>query len=98
MTDTLAVRPGLTPAWRMALWGTFAVFLVIPAVAMQFTGEVNWGPEDFGAAAALFAMTGLGLELTARARLSRIGKLLVAAAVVLALMLVWAELAVGLFD
>lgn len=98
MSDTLAARSGLTPAWRIALWGTFAVLLTIPAVAMQVTGEVNWGPEDFGAAAALFAMTGLGLEFTARARLSRIGKLLAAAAIVFALLVIWAELAVGLFD
>lgn len=97
MPDTLAVRPGLTPAWRTALWGTFAVLLAIPAVAMQFTGEVNWGPEDFTVAAVLFSLTGLGLEVTARARISRKGKVLAAAAVVFALLVVWVELAVGWF-
>lgn len=98
MTDTLAVRPGLTPTWRAALWGTFAVLLAIPAMAMLFTVEVNWGPGDFVVAAALFAMTGIGLELAARARLTWMGKLLAAGAIVFALLLVWAELAVGLFD
>jgi hypothetical protein len=98
MSDTLAARPGLTPAWRIALWGTFAVLLAIPALAMPFTGEVNWGPDDFVVAAALLALTGIGLELAARASLSRIGKLLAAAAIVFALLVIWAELAVGLFD
>lgn len=98
MTDTIAARPGLNRAWRTALWSTFAVFLAIPAVAMLFTGEVNWGPGDFMVAAALFAMTGMGLELAARAQMSRMGKVLVAGAIVLALLVVWAELAVGLFD
>jgi len=72
--------------------------LIAPAVAMQFTAEVNWGPGDFVVAAGLLGLTGLGLELAARASLSRMGKVLAAGAIVLALLVVWAELAVGLFD
>ena len=33
--------------WRVALWGTVAALLTLPAVAMQFTHEVQWGPGDF---------------------------------------------------
>ena len=94
--ETSINRPGLSLFWRTALWGTFAVLLALPAIAMQFTDEVNWGPEDFLFAAVMFGMT--GLELTARARFSRIGKLLAAGAIVFALLVIWAELAVGLFD
>ena len=43
-------RPGLPPSWRLALWGGIALLLVLPALAMQFTREVNWGPGDFAAA------------------------------------------------
>lgn len=90
-------RPGLAPFWRTMLWGIVAALLAVPAIAMQFTGEVNWGPGDFVVAAGLLGMTGLALELAARARLSRAAKLLAAGGIVLALLVVWAELAVGLF-
>ena len=33
--------------WRIAMWGTAAFLLLLPAVAMQFTSEVDWGPGDF---------------------------------------------------
>lgn len=90
-------RPGLPPSWRLALWGGIALLLVLPALVMQFTREVNWGPGDFAAAAGLLGMTGLGLELAARAPLSRLGRLAAAAALVGLLLAVWVELAVGIF-
>lgn len=99
MNDPASIdRPGLPPSWRLALWGGIAALLAIPAIAMQFTPEVNWGPGDFLAAAGLLGLTGLGLEFAARASVSRGGRLLAAGAIVLLLMLVWAELAVGIFD
>ena len=33
--------------WRALIWGGAAVALSIPAIAMQFTDEVQWGPFDF---------------------------------------------------
>ena len=33
-----------------------ALLLLTPAVAMRFTGEVNWGPSDFVVAAVLIAV------------------------------------------
>ena len=33
--------------WRPAIWGAAAFLLVLPAVAMQFTSEVNWTASDF---------------------------------------------------
>ncbi len=32
---------------RILAWGGAALLLALPLVAMQFTREVNWGPEDF---------------------------------------------------
>jgi hypothetical protein len=75
-----------------------ALVLLLPAVAMQFTSEVSWGPGDFVVASILLfgagALTVLGLR-----RVSGAGR---RAALVLGiafgLVLVWAELAVGLFS
>ena len=80
---------------RLAL--VTALILLIPLVAMQFTSEVNWGPGDFVVAAGLLGMTAIALELAARAGISRGAKLLAAGAILFALLVVWAELAVGLF-
>jgi len=33
--------------WRIVVWGTAAFLLLLPLVAMQFTGEVSWTPLDF---------------------------------------------------
>lgn len=98
MTSDTATRPGLTPRSRAMLWGAIVALLILPVVAMQFTREVNWGAEDFAAAAVLLGGTGLALEGAARLLIDP-GKRLIAAVVILGvLLLVWAELAVGIFD
>lgn len=74
-----------------------ALILLVPLVAMQFTREVAWGPLDFAVAAALLAGTGLGyLALVRRTSLAR-HRLAIAAGLAVALLLVWSELAVGVF-
>lgn len=83
---------------RLALWAFAGVLLLIPAVAMQFTPEVNWGPEDFLAAAVLIGGAGLGIELAVRTIKSRSAMFAAIAIVLLAMLIVWAELAVGIFD
>lgn len=84
--------------WRVLGWSFAVLLLCIPAVAMQFTREVNWGPEDFLAAALLIGLAGLGFELAARLSRGRAVRWIVAGAVLLGVLLVWAELAVGIFD
>lgn len=77
-------------------WGLAAAVLLLPAMAMQFTADVNWGAGDFLAAALLLGFTGFGMEVAARLPRRpwrRRGMLLVMAA----LALVWAELAAGIF-
>ena len=75
-----------------------ALLLLVPALAMHFTSEVAWGPGDFVVAGGLLFGAGaaavMGLRYV-RGPGRRIG-LIFAIAVCLAL--VWAELAVGLFD
>ena len=33
--------------WRMAVWGTAALLLLLPLAAMRFTEEVKWTMSDF---------------------------------------------------
>lgn len=73
-----------------------ALILAIPAVAMQFTQEVNWGPGDFLVAAALLLATGFAFEW-AKMRLRQPShRLLAGASLLSVLALVWAHLAVGI--
>lgn len=93
MTITALPRPRL----RLMMWSLAALALLAPLAAMRFTHEVNWGAEDFAAAALLFAGLGLAVELAvAKVRMpaKRLAAIGLAGAVFLA---IWAELAVGIF-
>ncbi|MEH3115590.1 hypothetical protein [Pedobacter terrae] len=74
-----------------------ASILVIPLVAMQFTNEVNWTLSDFIIAGALLLSTGLAIELVIRNLKTGTLRTIVLVAILLALFLIWAELAVGIF-
>lgn len=73
------------------------LLLLVPLVAMQFTGEVDWGVEDFVAAAVLLFTAGAAIVLALRTIEGRGKRVAAVAAIALALLLVWAELAVGVF-
>ena len=74
-----------------------AIILSIPLVAMQFTTEVDWGPLDFIVMGLLLLATGLSCELVLRRIKSAGGRIAICGAILLALLLIWAELAVGIF-
>ena len=71
--------------------------LLIPAIAMLFSSEVKWGIFDFIVAAALLWGTGLLIETVLRKVRSGTNRILLCTAVVFVLLLIWAELAVGIF-
>ena len=75
-----------------------ALLLLVPLAAMQFTGEVSWGPADFVAAAALLLGAGTAIVLASRWFDRPAHKRTAIAAITLLTLLAWAELAVGLFD
>ena len=52
--------------WRVAGWSIPVLLLMLPAVAMRFTSEVNWTVSDFIFAALLFGIVGLAFELIVR--------------------------------
>lgn len=74
-----------------------AALLMVPAVAMQFTGEVNWGAGDFLIMGALLFGTGTAYALIARNTASRASRMAVGAGLAVAFLAVWAQLAVGIF-
>lgn len=76
---------------------TVVLLLFIPLIAMQFTDEVNWTLLDFVFAAILLLGAGLMCEFVIRK--VNIIKYRVTTCLVLlvALLLIWAELAVGIF-
>ncbi len=74
-----------------------AILLLIPLIAMQFTDEVNWNLLDFVVAGALLLGTGLICDFALR-KINKIKyRIAVCVAVLVVLMLIWAELAVGIF-
>ena len=76
---------------------TVGTILLIPLLAMQFTDEVNWSLFDFIVAGGLLLATGLMCELVTR-KVSNIEYRIASYVVILvALLLIWVELAVGIF-
>jgi hypothetical protein len=71
--------------------------LMIPAIAMQFSDEMNWGPGDFLVAGALLFGTGLLYVLIPERTTNRSARIAVGAGLAASLLAVWAELAVGIF-
>lgn len=76
---------------------SIAAILLIPLVAMQFTDEVNWKLNDFLVAGALLFGTGFLIELVIRKVSKKEVKHVLLLAIVILLLLVWIEMAVGLF-
>lgn len=63
---------------------------------MQFSDEVNWGPFDFLVIGTLLLGSGLLFELIAN-RLNAKYRAVIGAVFVAAVLLIWIELAVGVF-
>ena len=78
--------------------GTVAIILLIPLVAMQFTSEVAWSASDFVLIGGLLVGTGLLCELVLRSVKKTDNRILLCVLLLAALFLIWAKLAVGIFD
>ena len=78
---------------------TFAIafILLLPLLAMQFTDEVVWDLTDFAVAGALLFGAGLAYELIAKKMSTTAYRVAVAIAIGIVFLLIWAELAVGIF-
>ena len=71
--------------------------LLIPLIAMQFTDEVNWTTADFIVAGSLLVGTGLIFEIIMRKIKNIKYKVGLIVAVLIIVILIWIELAVGIF-
>ena len=74
-----------------------AIILIIPVIAMQFTDEVNWTLLDFVVAGVLLIGTGLMCEFVMRKTNKFRYRIAICVALLLVLLLIWVELAVGIF-
>ena len=81
--------------WRLLLWGMPTALLVAPAVAMQFTSEVQWTPFDFFFASVLLYGSAATADLTMRKSGSAAYRLGVGLAVLASFLLIWVNGAVG---
>ena len=74
-----------------------AFILLIPFTAMQFSDEVNWSLSDFILAGGLLLGTGFMCELVLRKVQQTRLRIAICLTLLVILLLIWAELAVGIF-
>lgn len=74
-----------------------AVILCVPLIAMLFTGDVNWNFMDFAVAGSLLVGTALGIEYILRRIQKPTHRIILAMSVLLILIVLWIEIAVGIF-
>ena len=86
-------------AYRSAVGLTLvaAFILLLPLLAMQMTDEMVWSMADFATAGVLLAGAGLTFGIGVRVARNATHRATIGLALVAALLLVWAELAVGVF-
>ena len=71
--------------------------LLIPFIAMQLTNEVNWSLFDFIIMGAMLTITGLLGEIIFKKVKKYKNRVVLYVVVAIIFLLIWAELAVGIF-
>lgn len=82
--------------WSLVIWGTAGFLLLLPAVAMQFTGEVNWTASDFVFMGVLLSLACGTYEVVARMTSNTAYRAGVGVAVLTGFLTVWVNAAVGM--
>jgi hypothetical protein len=97
MAGTLDIRDaGRGNRWRIAVWGSAALLLLLPALAMQFTHEVAWDAADFIVIGAMLLAACVAFEIASRMARSNAYRLAALVAIGAGFVLVWMNLAVGI--
>jgi bacteriorhodopsin len=73
------------------------LLLVLPFIGMKLSDEVNWSVYDFIVMGVLLILAGIGINFIVNKTKNSKYRFLYIAFLVLAFLLVWAELAVGIF-
>lgn len=73
------------------------VLLSIPLIAMQFTKEVNWTMSDFVIMGILLFATVFTIDFVLKKVKTFKSRLILVLGIVALLILIWAEMAVGIF-
>lgn len=84
--------------WRTVAWSAVAAVLLLPLVATLFTDDVNWSAADFLFAGVVLVSVGVAFELVVRKTTDTVYRAAMAVALAGALLLVWANGAVGITD
>lgn len=96
MIDSSGALTRIGPSgWRAIRWAAVATLLAAPAIAMQFTREVNWSAGDFLFMGLLLASV-VGLYELSTRNSDPVFRLGVALAVLTAFLTIWINLAVGI--
>jgi hypothetical protein len=85
---------GVWKILRIAGWGFVALLLLLPALAMQFTSEVDWSASDFIIMGALLGTVGLTTEFLVRQSGSTAYRIGAVVAMATAFLTIWVNLAV----
>ena len=78
------------------IMSTVVLLLLIPLIAMQFTDAVKWTLLDFIVATVLLGGTGIICNLVIRKVKKTKFRIVLCVAILVMLLLIWAELAVGI--
>lgn len=82
---------------QVIILSSIFALLAIPFTVMQFSSEVNWSLFDFVVVGGLLLALGFAIDLAIRKTETINKRYLVITAIVVLFLLVWAELAVGVF-
>ncbi len=81
----------------LVIFGSIILLLLIPLIAMQFSDEVNWTAFDFLIMGGLLLGLGLLIDLILRKVKTKNARIYLVIGILVLFLLVWAELAVGIF-
>ena len=88
--------PGRIPIWRILGWGTAALSILTPWLAMRFNPELGLETHDFIFATVVIGITGALIELTVLLTANRFSRAGGFVAILAGFLVFWSNLSVGM--